>query len=105
MNLEVRQHGLDQTAEKLGARTLMNDPNWQQSVLDAIANPETRISVALDGVPGASTYAKVMSAAQRGASGSGTPFDWEMQQLYTADRLSSVNFVQGGSSVDNPFGP
>jgi hypothetical protein len=96
--------GLEQTAGKVGGRTLMNDPNWQQSVLDAISTPGTKITVALDGVPGASVRTQVMSVVQRGASGAGAPFDWEMAQLYQAGRLSGVTFVQGGKVVANPFG-
>lgn len=97
--------GLDATASKVGGRTLMSDPNWQSSVLDAINTPGTKITVSLDGVPGSSVRSQVMTAVQRGASGAGTPFDWEMAQLYQSQRgLSGVTFVQGGKVVANPFG-
>jgi hypothetical protein len=99
-----KSQGLAQMADKIGARTLMNDSEWQQSVLDAIANPDAKISVSLDGATGSGTSAQVMGAATRGLGGSGTPFDWEMAQLYSNDRLGSVSFLRGGSVVNNPFG-
>lgn len=96
--------GLSEQAAKIGGRDLMTDPAWQDSVLKAIANPETKISVALDGVEGSSTYGRVASAALRGSQGTGTPFDWEMAQLMQSGRLPTVNFFDGGASVANPFG-
>jgi hypothetical protein len=44
-----------------------------------------------------------MRAAQRGASGAGMPFDWEMSQLYSAGRLGDVTFCEGGHVIENPF--
>jgi hypothetical protein len=96
--------GLDAQAAKIGARTLMAEDAWKEAVSGAIANPNTRISVSLDGVNGGSAYGKVMGAAQRGASGAGTPFDWEMGQLYSNGALGDVTFYEGGKIVANPFG-
>lgn len=43
-----------------------------------VADPSTKFSVSLDGLSGSSTYAQVMGAAQRGASGAGGDTDWEI---------------------------
>jgi hypothetical protein len=96
--------GLPEQAAKIGGRHLMNDSAWQDSVLKAIGDPNTRISVVLDGAEGSSTYARVANAALRGSQGKGTPFDWEMAQLMQSGRLPSVSFYEGGASVANPFG-
>jgi hypothetical protein len=81
----------------------MNDPLWQDSVLRAIADPSAKISVALDGVEGSSTYARIANAALRGAQGTGDPFDWEMTQLMQTGRLPTVDLYEGGVPLDNPF--
>lgn len=81
----------------------MNDPDWQATLTKAIADSSTKISVALDDVEGASAYGRVMGAVQRAASGLGSPFDWEMQQLYSAGRCASTDFYEGGDLLDNPF--
>jgi len=46
-----------------------------------------------------------MSAAQQGLSAGtdASPFNWEMGQIYQAGRQGTVNFVQDGQSVPNPF--
>ena len=95
--------GLEQQAQKIGGRHLMNDPAWEDAVLRAVADPKTKISVVLDSVPGTSTYSRVMSAAQRAASGQGQPFDWEMLQLKMGDRLPTVDFYEEGVRLANPF--
>jgi hypothetical protein len=71
----------------------MNEPDWQATLTKAIADSGAKISVALDDVVGAWTFGGgVMGAVQRAASGLGWPFDWEMQQLYSAGRLVSTDF-------------
>jgi RHS repeat-associated protein len=96
--------GLESRAAQIGGRHLMNETDWQGAVTRAVGDPSTKISVALDGVEGAgSTYGRVMSAVQRSASGRGTPFDWEMQQLHEAGRLAKADFWEGGQILGNPF--
>jgi hypothetical protein len=102
--LGLRNQGLEQTATKVGGRTLLNDSDWQATLQKAIANPSTKFTVSLDGMSGSSTYGQIMSAAQRGAAGVGGYTDWEMAQLYGAGRLPGVTFVRGGAVVPNPFG-
>ncbi|MER8785943.1 hypothetical protein NKH60_33055 [Mesorhizobium sp. M1006] len=101
--LGLDNQGLKQTAEKIGARTLMNDPEWKSTLARAIADPNTKISVSVDGLSGKDVYSQVMSAAQRGLSGIGSNTDYEMGQLYSSNRLSSVDFVSNGSPISNPF--
>ena len=97
--------GLEDRAAQIGGRHLMNETDWQGAATRAIGDPSTKISVALDDVQGAgSTYSRVMSAVQRSASGRGSPFDWEMQQLHEAGRLSTTDFWEGGQVLENPFG-
>ncbi|WP_189343807.1 hypothetical protein [Mesorhizobium sp. M8A.F.Ca.ET.213.01.1.1] len=101
--LGLDNQGLKQTAEKIGARTLMNDPEWKSTLARAIADPNTKISVSVDGLSGKGVYGQVMSAAQRGLSGIGSNTDYEMGQLYSQNRLSSVDFISNGSKISNPF--
>lgn len=81
----------------------MGDMNWQTTAMETIANPETTITVSLDGVSGTSTYSQFMSAAQQGLGANPTPFNWEMGQIYAAGRQGSVQFIQGGQIIPNPF--
>jgi RHS repeat-associated protein len=104
--LGLANQGLEQTAAQVGGRTLLNDSQWMSTLQGAIANPSTKITVSLDGLSGNSVYSQVMSAAQRGVTPMpGGYTNWELGQLYQAGRLPSVNFVQGGKLVANPFGP
>jgi hypothetical protein len=102
--LGLKNQGLEQTAVKVGGRTLLKDSDWQNTLRTAVADPSSNFTVSLDGMSGSSTYSQVMGAAQRGASGAGGYTDWEMAQLYGGGRLPGVTFVRGGSVVDNPFG-
>ena len=45
-----------------------------------------------------------MAAVQRASSGRGSPFDWELLQLYQSGRLSTTTFYEGGRALTNPFG-
>ena len=82
----------------------MGSANWKADVMEAFANPGSKISVALDGLEGSgSAYSRVMAGVQR-AAGGGSPFDWELSQLYQSGRLPGVSFLEGGSGVTNPFG-
>lgn len=102
--LGLKNQGLEQTAMKVGGRTLLKDPDWQNTLRAAVADQSSQFTVSLDGMSGGSTYSQVMSSAQRGASGAGGYTDWEVAQLYEGGRLPGVTFVRGGSVVDNPFG-
>jgi hypothetical protein len=102
--LGLRANGLEATAAKVGGRTLLKDPEWMTTLQRGIADSSTKFTVSLDGMSGSSTYAQVMSAAGRGAAGTGGYTDWEMAQLYQGGRLSDTTFMRGGSVVDNPFG-
>jgi len=102
--LGLRANGLEATAAKVGGRTLLKDPEWMTTLQRGIADPSTKFTVSLDGMSGSSTYSQVMSAAGRGAAGTGGYTDWEMAQLYQGGRLSDTTFMRGGSVVDNPFG-
>jgi RHS repeat-associated protein len=104
--LGLESQGLQQTATQVGGRTLMTDANWQATLQTSLGNPSTRFTVSLDGVTGTSPYSQFMGAAQQGlGSGAvqGNWFNWEMGQIYQAGRQGSVNFMQGGSVVPNPF--
>ena len=103
--LGLRNFGLESTAAKIGGRTLLSDPEWMSSLQTAIANPGSRFTVSLDGLDGSSTYSQVMSAVQNGLTPAATPFNWELAQLYQAERLGDVTFVEGGgeSAIAYPF--
>lgn len=97
--------GLDDTAALLGGRTLLDDTDFMATLLKAIADPSTRFTVVLDGMSGATTYAQVMNAAQRGTAvgRNGWATDWEMAQLLEGGRLPDVTFMRGGVIVENPW--
>jgi len=101
--LGLAASGLEETAGRVGGRTLLNDVNWKSTLQAAIADPGTKITVSLDGLSGTSTWSKVMGAAQKGLASGASPTNWELGQLYQAGRLSSVEFVEGGRVVANPF--
>jgi Skp family chaperone for outer membrane proteins len=103
--LGLKNFGLEETAGKVGGRTLPSDPAWQDTLRAAVGNPSTRFTVSLDGMSGSSTYSQVISAAQRGVAGAGGYTGWEMAQLYPAGRLGDTTFLRGGSVVENPFTP
>lgn|GEM_PF-4935575 len=84
----------------------MNEVNWQNMLRWAISDSNTSIVVNLDGVTGASTYSKFMSAAQQGIGGGaveGNYFNWEMGQIYQAGQEGNVSFMQGREMLPNPF--
>jgi hypothetical protein len=98
--------GLEGRAAAIGGRHLMNPgtQNWRSAVLQAIENPNTKISVDVAGLEGTgSVYSRVMAAVQRGAGGTGSPFDWELAQLRQSGRLSSVDFFENANAIANPF--
>jgi hypothetical protein len=101
--LGLRQYGLADTAAQVGVRTLLQDADWQSTLLRSIGDPETRFTVALDGLSGSLTYSQVMNAVQNGTTSMSTPTNWELAQLYQAGRMGDVNFVIGGKSVSNPW--
>jgi len=104
--LGLRNFGLNDTAAQVGGRTLLRDANWQTTLQTSLGNPSTRFTVSLDGVSGASPYSQFMNAAQQGLGRGAVQdnwFNWEMGQVYQAGRQGSVNFMQGGQVVPNPF--
>jgi RHS repeat-associated protein len=103
--LGLRAHGLEETAAKVGGRTLLKDPEWMSSLQKAIGDQTTKFTVSLDGMSGSSTYQQVMGAATRSASGAGGYTDWEMAQLFQGGRLPDVTFMRGGSIIENPWVP
>lgn len=101
--LGFERYGLKKLATQVGARHLLADAQWQQTLRAAIANPRTRFTISLDGLSGADAYTKLMGAAQRGAASSAVATEWEIAQLYQAGRLSQVVLVEGGKIVQNPL--
>lgn len=100
-----KSDGLAGIADKLGGRHLMASPDWQADVMATIANPNSRIAVALDGLDGTgSVSSRILAGVQRDASGAGSPFDWELAQLYQSGRLSTTELFENGAAISNPFG-
>ncbi|MEM8922821.1 MAG: RHS repeat-associated core domain-containing protein [Actinomycetota bacterium] len=100
-----KSDGLAERAEKVGGRDLMSTFDWQGEVLAAVSNPETRISVMLDGLEGSGgASSRVMAAVQRASAGGGSPFDWELMQIYLGGRLPTVDFYEDDRGINNPFG-
>jgi RHS repeat-associated protein len=96
--------GLEARAAQIGGGHLMAAKDWQHAVLEAIGDPGTRIAVDVAHLPGTgSVYDRVMAAILRGASGRGSPFDWELSKLYEARRWSTVDFYEDANAIANPF--
>ena len=104
--LGLASAGLQDTAARLGGRTLLGSTDLVGDLQAAIANPATRFTISLDGLSGSTRTTQLLSAAQRGASGLGGGYtNYEIAQLYQAGRLGAANLVRGGVSVPNPFAP
>lgn len=99
----LRNYGLEKTAAQVGGRTLLSDPNWKSSLLNAISDPRTKFSVSVDGLAGPSTAERVLRAVQQGIKPGATPTNWELAQLYQAGRLKDVTFLEQGAPIPNPF--
>jgi hypothetical protein len=101
--LGISRQGLKQTAAQIGARHLMGDPNWRESLLVAIGNPNARFTIILDGFEGSTTYGQLMRAAQRGFTPFARNTEWEIAQLRQAGRLGEATLMRGGQVIPNPF--
>ena len=102
--LGLERFGLKEVAAKVGAETLLADPNWKATLLAEIGNPATRFTVSVEGLAGKSVADKVLSAAAKGAVPGASPTNWELAQLYQAGRLGEVTFVNRLAEVlANPF--
>jgi len=101
--LGLKNFGLEKVAELVGGRTLLNDPDWQDTLMSAIGDPNTRISLSLNGLNGADAYSKVMGAAQQGLGASPSPTNWEIGQLYQGGVLPVITFLMNAKEVQNPF--
>jgi RHS repeat-associated protein len=101
--LGIADQGLEVTAKQIGARHLLDDVDWKNTLLKAITNRNTKFTLILDGFDGGSTYTQIMRAAQRGMTDLARATDWEVAQLYRADRLGDVTLMQNGKVIPNPF--
>jgi len=94
---------VEQQAGAVGARHLMQDANWKQTFLRALASGSSRFTVFLDNMAGSGAYGKVITSVTRTATGVGGATDWEITQLYPSGRLGFVTFMEGGKVLPNPF--
>jgi hypothetical protein len=102
--LGMRDFGTRELAERLGAKHLLDHPEWMQAVKEAARNPSTRISVNLSGFSGETTYGQLMGAAARGMTPGARYTEWEIGQLYQAGRMGDLNLVdRAGAAIGNPF--
>lgn len=96
--------GLEQRAAAIGGTHLMDVENWQGAVRAAIADRSLKISVDIHGLEGTGSAAeRVWSGITRGASGRGSPLDWELSQLYQSGRIGTVNFFENANAIPNPI--
>ena len=107
----LKSFSLEKAAQAVDGRTLMSDPEWRITLTNAIANPNIRFTVNLNGMTGGTVEAKVMNAVQRAAANApnSSLTDWEMLQLYQANKLHEVSFTslgpKGVKVLVNPFSP
>lgn len=66
--LGLRDYGLEDTAAKVGGRTLLNDPDWMATLQRGVGESSTRLTVSTDAMSGGSAYGHIVYAAQRGAA-------------------------------------
>jgi hypothetical protein len=64
--LGLSEYGLESTAAKVGGRTLMNDPNFRETFINAVANPDARFTISLEGLRGATIQEQLNLAVQQG---------------------------------------
>ena len=84
--LGLRNFGLGETAGKVRGTHLLDNPDWMNALGDAIRNPNTRVTVSLEGFEGSSTYSQVMGAVQRWMGPAARYTEWEVAQLYQAGK-------------------
>ncbi len=82
---------------------MRHEQNWRESLQVAIANPNTKFTISLDGFNGSSTYGQLMVAAQRGVTPAARATEWEIGQLYQAGRLGKATLMRRGKVIPNPF--
>lgn len=98
-------HGLNDFADKVGARTLMGfgEGEWQGQVINAIdraKNGQGRISFMLDGLEAAGQgSAKALAAARRAETPLNT--QWELMQVADAGMMDSVDFYRWNRRVND----
>jgi hypothetical protein len=94
--LGLTDSGLAEFAQARGA-TIATGENWQSTVLNGLADPNTMVHFNLNGVD-------VWPGVQRAASGLGGPTDWELLQIQQSPQSwSTLQFWKGGQPVANPF--
>jgi hypothetical protein len=101
--LGLADFGLEQSAQLVGGRTLMNDPQWKNTLRKATADKNTVFTVALDGMRGTTPMDKLMNAVTAGLKPGAAPTNWEMARLWTEGRLQTARLIENGKAVDNPF--
>ncbi len=93
--------GLDEFAASQGARNLMKDPNFLNTIASEL-RAGTKFSVDLSGIGG-----EVGPAIQRAASGRGTPFDMELLEIRNFIKeigaAEQIEFFLSGAKTGNPF--
>ena len=102
--LGLRNQGLAETAERIGAKHFL-EGDFREAVVAAAKNPKVKISVVLDGLDGATPKLKVMNAVQDGlGNGMANSFtNWELSILSKYGRLPGVDFYLNGKLIKNPF--
>ena len=94
--LGLQDAGLDAFAQARGATTATGE-NWQATVLQKLADPNTTVHFNLDQVD-------VWPGVTRAASGQGGPTDWELLQIQQNPQFwDTIQFWKDGAPVANPF--
>jgi hypothetical protein len=101
--LGLRSYGVEALGQSIGARTLLSDPHWKTTFMEALGNPSIRFTVSLDGFAGVTVEEQVMNAVARGFGHMPAATQWEMAQLWQAGRLPTTTLMKGGKVVPNPF--
>jgi RHS repeat-associated protein len=102
--LGLRAYGLERTVQQiLGTTHLLNDPSWKATLMNALGNASSRITVVLDGFAGSNVREMVMRAAQRGATPVAAATEWEVAQIFSSGRLADVTLILNNAIVANPF--
>ncbi|MDT0345990.1 RHS repeat-associated core domain-containing protein [Streptomyces litchfieldiae] len=106
--LGSRYHGLEDFAERIGARHLLRDRDWRGTVFTAgellqIDYPGARVSFMLDGLPGGNPVEILNQARHADVLGRATPTQWELSVMNDLGVLDKIDFYLDGNLLDAPF--
>ena len=104
--LGLQSSGIEDFAPQIGARTLMQSADFRTELVEGLQSPDTRFSLQLQGLSGATPEEQIANAIARNAE-YGFPHggitNWEISMLQQFGRLGDTTFYEGKTIVSNPW--